>query len=76
MLPGLNLKSANFLIIQIHNHKDFDGIEDHLQPVVTGFAALVTSNSATLNETVNPNGVSTECFFEYGTDTTYGPTTA
>jgi hypothetical protein len=40
------------------------------------FAALVTSNSATLNGGVNPNRVSTECFFEYGTDTSYGSTTA
>ena len=38
-------------------------------------ATLVTSNSATLNGTVNPNGDSTTYYFEYGTTTSYGTTT-
>jgi len=41
----------------------------------TGVATSVTSNSATLNGTVNPNGDSTTYYFEYGTTTSYGTTT-
>ncbi len=41
--------------------------------VNTGSATSVTSSSATLNGTVNPNGASTTYYFEYGTS--YGSTT-
>jgi hypothetical protein len=41
--------------------------------VVTGAASSITGNSATLNASVNPNGVEVgECKFEYGTTTSYG----
>ncbi|MGD9366508.1 MAG: glucoamylase family protein [Desulfobacteraceae bacterium] len=43
--------------------------------VATGSAGPVNSTSATLNGTVNPNGLSTSYYFEYGTDTSYGSTT-
>ena len=43
--------------------------------VVTGSATLITSDSATLKGKVNPNGSSTEAYFEYGTTTSYGSTT-
>ena len=36
----------------------------------------MTSSSATLNGTVNPNGASTNYYFEYGTTASYGSTTA
>ncbi len=39
---------------------------------ITGAATVHSSNSATLNGTVNPNGISTIYFFEYGTTTNYG----
>ncbi len=42
----------------------------------TGSASSVTSTSATLNGTVNPNGRSTTWYFEYGTSTSYGTKTA
>ena len=42
--------------------------------VTTGPATSITSNSATLNGTVNPNGASTTVIFEYGTTTSYGST--
>jgi len=42
--------------------------------VSTGSATSVTSNSATLNGTVNPNGASTIYYFEYGITTAYGAT--
>ena len=41
--------------------------------VVTGAASAVTQTSATLNATVNPNGVQvSECKLEYGTTEAYG----
>jgi hypothetical protein len=41
--------------------------------VVTGSATNIGSTTATLNGTVNPDGVAlSECFFEYGTSTAYG----
>jgi hypothetical protein len=41
--------------------------------VVTGSASAVTTNSATLNATVNPNGGTvSDCHFEYGPTETYG----
>ena len=44
--------------------------------VTTNAATNVTSSSATLNGTVNPNGLTTAVHFEYGTTTNYGHTTA
>ena len=42
-------------------------------PIATTKSATnVTSNSATLNGTVNPNSLSTTVVFEYGTTTSYG----
>ncbi len=46
------------------------------QPTVhTGDASGVTTDAATLNGTVNPQGSGTTFSFEYGTDTSYGTTT-
>ena len=45
-------------------------------PTVTTLAATsITSNSATLNLSVNPNGASTTVYFEYGPTKSYGSTT-
>ncbi len=44
--------------------------------VATGSATLVTSSSATLNGTVNPNGLSTINIFQWGRTTSYGNATA
>jgi hypothetical protein len=44
--------------------------------VVTGGAAQVTINSATLTGTVNPRGLATSYYFQYGTTTAYGSRTA
>ena len=43
--------------------------------VKTGPAKHVTSTSATLTGTVNPNGSATTCYFEYGLTNKYGSTT-
>ena len=42
---------------------------------VTGAASSVTTGSATLNGTVDPNGRATTWYFEYGTTTSYGTKT-
>jgi hypothetical protein len=47
----------------------------HAATAVTG-TALPGTNTATLNGTVNPEGEATQWFFEYGTTTSYGLTTA
>jgi hypothetical protein len=45
-------------------------------PVVsTGNATAITSTSATLHGTVNPEGQATSYYFEYGTTTSYGSQT-
>jgi NHL repeat len=41
--------------------------------VTTGQASNVTTSAATLNGTVNPDGIQvTDCHFDYGTDSSYG----
>ena len=47
-------------------------IEIQAPTVTTGSATSVTSTSATLNGTVNPNGAETEVVFEWGEDDSYG----
>jgi len=42
---------------------------------ITGDASNLTGTTATLNGTVNPNGVSTIAYFEWGTTTAYGHVT-
>ena len=42
----------------------------------TKAASSVTSSSAKLNGTVNPNGLATTCYFDYGTSTGYGSKSA
>jgi hypothetical protein len=42
----------------------------------TDGASNITSSSAVLNGTVNPNGLTTTVHFQYGTRTNYGSTTA
>jgi len=49
----------------------------YAQPTVTtGAATSVASTSAILNGTVNPNGTETTYYFQYGTTTGFGSTTA
>jgi hypothetical protein len=48
---------------------------EHLPPaptVTTGSASGVATPTGTLNATINPNGVETKYYFEYGTTTSYG----
>ena len=43
--------------------------------VVTTAATAITGTGATLNGTINPNGLASTYYFEYGTTITYGTTT-
>jgi hypothetical protein len=42
--------------------------------VITGSASAITANSATLNGSVNPNGLPTTAYFQWGRSTAYGNT--
>jgi hypothetical protein len=54
-----------------------DGVFSSTGPsAVTGSATSITKTEATLNGTVNPNGVETKYYFEYGETTSYGNKTA
>ena len=44
--------------------------------VITNPASLIASFSATLNGSVDPHGLTTTVYFQYGTTTSYGLTTA
>ncbi len=44
--------------------------------VTTGSATNLTASSATLNGSLDPHGLTTGVFFQYGTTTSYGHTTA
>jgi hypothetical protein len=53
--------------------------EEWIQPpptVATGVATNITCSSAMLNATVNPEGNSTNYYFEYGPTTAYGSSTS
>ena len=59
-----------------HNLRHTGNVLIPIPPTVTTDPATsVTSTSATLNGTVNPNGSDTTYYFEYGADTSYGLTT-
>jgi hypothetical protein len=44
--------------------------------VITNPATSVTTSSATLNGSLDPHGLTTSVYFQYGTTTSYGHTTA
>jgi hypothetical protein len=50
--------------------------DDGIASAVTDPATSVAAKSATLNGTVNPNGQSTTCSFDFGVDTNYGNSVA
>jgi alpha-tubulin suppressor-like RCC1 family protein len=51
------------------------GIPTAVPSVITGSASNLTTSTATLQGTVNPNGGSTNAFFDYGPTAAYGSTT-
>jgi hypothetical protein len=53
-----------------------DGVFTVAPSVTTGLATNVTETEATLHGIVNPNGLETKYYFEYGTTESYGSKTA
>lgn len=53
----------------------FSAVGSKAPVVTTGSVSSITYNSATLNGTVNPNGLSTTYFFQWGRTTSYGSST-
>jgi hypothetical protein len=75
MTPSLNGAEANHDPGSIVNgiFKDMGWAIIPTAPIITTSSATsVTTISAVLNGTVNPNGASTTYYFEYGPDVTYG----
>ncbi len=70
------LVASNSGGIKEGDDKTFTTSSEPVPTVVTGTASNVSASSATLNGTVNPNGSSTDYYFEYGTSTSYGTKTS
>ncbi|MFH0888164.1 MAG: hypothetical protein V1871_03030, partial [Planctomycetota bacterium] len=49
--------------------------EQSSSSITTNPATNVTQTTATLNGTINPNGVDTNVYFQFGTTTAYGSST-
>lgn len=56
--------------------KNAGGPDASIPTVTTNTASSVTSTSATLNGSVNPNGLTTTAYFEWGTSSTLATSTA
>jgi hypothetical protein len=71
-LVALNLGGTEY-----GSEQSFTTLEEPATPpsATTGPATSVTTTSATLSGTVNPNGKSTTYYFEYGDSTDYGSVT-
>ncbi|MHC5077132.1 MAG: CFI-box-CTERM domain-containing protein, partial [Planctomycetota bacterium] len=90
-VTGLNSETLYYFVVQTRTDPNSDNQNtvnseysnevssitvEIIAPTITmGLASSVTSNSATMNGTVNPNNASTNYYFEYGTDISYGSTT-
>ncbi len=72
-----NLSSASDTNLLNNTASDITVINGESAPLATtGVATAINTNRATLNGTVNPDGVSTVAQFEYGLTTNYGTTVA
>ncbi|MFH0888776.1 MAG: hypothetical protein V1871_06160, partial [Planctomycetota bacterium] len=85
-ISGLSVNTQyNFRVVRTNsygitygNNQTFTTGSDAGSPptCITGSGNNITTNSATLNGTVNPNGVATIAYFQWGSTTSYGNTTA
>ncbi len=57
--------------IQVNNYQYPGPIGGNLPTMVTGSATAITATSATLNGTINPNGIASVYAFNYGLTTSY-----
>jgi hypothetical protein len=71
---GIAMSSAGTVFVSQRRANNVEIFDYILLPVVsTGQASGVSETGATLHGTVNPNGEAvSECFFEYGTEASYG----
>ena len=84
-VTGLNASTTYYYRVRAYNISGTSGNSNvvhvtTLSPtgppvVITNPATLIASFSATLNGSVDPHGLSTTVYFQYGTTTSYGSTT-
>jgi formylglycine-generating enzyme required for sulfatase activity len=70
-LPTIDLYGPKRIL-----HGCYPVASDNAPSTVTSAASNITSNSATLKGMVNPNGLTTTAWFEWGSNTNYGHTTS
>jgi hypothetical protein len=75
--PHYNLQLYRGLQIEADQTSELNiSMRKNYQPVVyTGSASMITCNTAMFNGSVNPNGLHTTAYFEYGPSQTYGKKT-
>lgn len=72
-LSGLNAADAyHYRIVAVSVGGTAVGLDQTLKAMSTGGASAVSQTSATLNGVLNPQGVSTSYFFQFGTTPFYG----
>ena len=77
--PGVELPSGAFVQELYDDHLNACAKADLSPPhayAITGSATAVNTTEATLNGTVNPESLSSQYYFEYGTTMAYGTKTA
>jgi uncharacterized delta-60 repeat protein len=74
LVAGVSYNGSNndFALVRY----DGDTVSYTAPTVATLAAASITATTATINGTVNPNGIITNTWFEYGTTASYGQSTA
>ncbi|MFH0889109.1 MAG: hypothetical protein V1871_07885 [Planctomycetota bacterium] len=72
---NFRIVATSFAGITYGTNRTFTTTAPPVPTCVTKPATNITTNSATLNGTVNPNGISTNAFFNHGSTTSYENTT-
>ena len=81
-LTGLNPETTyHYRLVAANSNGPKEGVDMTFTPravlgVETEAATEITTSSATLNGSLDPDGIATDYYFEYGADTSYGFTTA